>query len=81
MPDKKLRTQKNEDAFRRSIERLFPTSSNNYNIKRFVRYMCSVANVHVTHALSVDWMVQPNHGQQAIFQSAYSHKQYTYTRY
>ena len=39
---------------------------------------CSVANVHVTRVLSVDWMVQPNHGQQAIFQSAYSHKQYTY---
>ena len=27
------------------------------------------ANVHVTRVLSVDWMVQPNHGQQAIFKN------------
>ena len=31
---------------------------------------CSVANVHVTRVLSVDWMVQPNHGQQAIFKNS-----------
>ena len=29
-------------------------------------YYCGVANVHVTRVLSVDWMVQPNHGQQVI---------------
>ena len=31
---------------------------------------CSVANVHVTRVLSVDWMAQPNHGQQAIFKNS-----------
>ena len=32
--------------------------------------MCGVANVHVTRVLTVDWMVQPNHGQQAIFKKS-----------
>ena len=31
---------------------------------------CSVAYVHATRVLSVDWMVQPNHGQQAIFKKS-----------
>ena len=35
-----------------------------------VYMLCSVANVHVTRVLSVDWMVQPNHGQQAIFKKS-----------
>ena len=41
-------------------------------------YNCSVAAVHVTRILSVDWMVQPNHGQRSIFKSSHSQKQYTY---
>ena len=31
---------------------------------------CSVAAVHVTRVLPVGWMVQPNHGQQAIFKKS-----------
>ena len=30
--------------------------------KKNANTLCSVATVHVTRVLSVDWMVQPNHG-------------------
>ena len=49
------------------MEVMAEVEHNNFNLSWIVEGTCSV---HVTRVLSVDWMVQPNHGQRSIFKNS-----------